>query len=121
MDEPEIVGESKDEEKRELITAEAMLELILSKEDEIRRRISKAELESGRMVEEAKLDAAAIKREAVTADIGRDLREKELAKAREEVRKIASDINLEAEKVKAEGMARIEEAVKLVLERVLPR
>jgi len=62
------------EEKKEILEAsspvdgnhgaEAMLEMILNKEDEISRRMKEAEAEAEHVVEEAKLDAAAMKREA---------------------------------------------------------
>ena len=54
----------------ELSSAEAMLEMILMKEDEIKQRIQRAENEGQRLVEEAKLDAAHKKRDAIAEDVG---------------------------------------------------
>jgi ferritin len=53
-----------DEPRAELSSAEEMLEMIVMKEDEIRQQITRAENEAQRVVEEAKLDAAAKKRDA---------------------------------------------------------
>src|SRR5450759_4974641 len=80
------------EKETESSSAEAMLEMILMKEDEIKLRIQRAENESQRLVEEAKLDAAHKKREAVAGDIGLDLREKELEKAKVEAEKVAQEV-----------------------------
>ena len=104
----------------ELVSAETMLEMILVKEDEIKSRLRKAEMEGQRKVEEAKLDAGVIKREAVTAEVGGDLREKEIAKAREEAARVAGEISERAEQVGKKGMEHTEDAVKIVIDAVLP-
>ena len=117
MAEPEKVEE---ETKVELVSAEAMLEMILIKEDEIKSRVRQAENEAHRKVEEAKLDAAVIKREAVTGEVGGDLREKEVAGARAEAERVARDISEQAEQVRKKGMEHIEDAVKVVINAVLP-
>lgn len=101
-------------------SAEAMLEMILGKEDEIARRKERAEADAERAVEEAKLDAAAMKREAVSAEIGRDIREKELEKANREAEKTASEAEKEARRIRAYGEEHIDEAVKVVIDGVLP-
>jgi vacuolar-type H+-ATPase subunit H len=117
MVEPE---KTREEVPAELVSAEGMLEMILAKEDEIKSRIRRAESETQRKVEEAKLDAAVIKREAVTAEVGGDLREKEIAKAREEAERVSAEIAEQAGQVRKQGQERIEDAVKIVIDAVLP-
>jgi len=117
MAEPE---KAEEETKVELVSAEAMLEMILAKEDEIKSRVRQAENEAQRKLEEAKLDAAVIKREAVTAEVGGDLREKEVAGARAEAERVAHEISEQAEQVRKKGMEHIEDAVKVVINAVLP-
>ena len=112
---------TEEETPAELVSAESMLEMILTKEDEINSRVRKAENEAQRKVEEAKLDAAVIKREAVTTEVGGDIREKEVAKAREEAEKVTGEIAERAEQVRKKGMEHIEDAVKIVIDAVLPR
>jgi vacuolar-type H+-ATPase subunit H len=104
----------------ELASAEAMLDMIVMKEDEIRSRIMHAENESHRIVEEAKLDAADMKRAAAGAVVGEDLREKELEKARKEGERVTAEVRAQAEQIRASGMARLEDTVKIVMEGVLP-
>lgn len=100
---------------------EAMLEMIIAKEDEINKRLRRAEDDAQRLMEEAKLDAAALKREATSAEVGADIRDEELAKARAEAEKISADIEARAAEMKNGGMERIEEAVKIVIEGVMPK
>lgn len=100
--------------------AEAMLEIILGKEGEIARRKERAEADAERAVEEAKLDAAARKREAVSAEIGQEKREKELEKADREAGRTASKAGEEARRIRAYGEEHIDEAVKVVINGVLP-
>jgi vacuolar-type H+-ATPase subunit H len=108
------------EPKAELSSAEEMLEMIVMKEDEIRQRIARAENEAQRVVEEAKMDTAAKKRDAAAAEVGEDLREKELAKANEEAEKVAADIASQAGEIRNKGMERVEDAIRIVIEGVLP-
>ncbi|MCJ7652908.1 MAG: hypothetical protein MUO75_04285 [Actinobacteria bacterium] len=117
MAEPEDRGEKA---PAELVSAEGMLEMILAKEDEIKSRVRKAEDGAQRVVEEAKLDTAVVKRKAATAEVGGDLREKEVAKAREEADRVAGEIAERAEQVKKQGAERIEDAVNIVIDAVLP-
>ncbi len=104
----------------ERTSAEAMLEMILLKEDEIKRRIQRAENEAQRLVEEAKLDAAHRKREAISEDIGQDLREKELARAHAEAEKVTQEMSAQAESIGKKGMEHVDEAIKIVIDGVLP-
>jgi vacuolar-type H+-ATPase subunit H len=101
-------------------SAEDMLEMILMKEDEVKQRVQRAENEAQRMVEEAKLDAAHVKRESVNEDIGAEIREKELAKAAVEAEKVKRDCEAEAAEMRKKGMERVDEAIRIVLEGVLP-
>lgn len=109
-----------EEPKAEISSAEAMLETIVSKEDEIRNRIAKAENEAQRVVEEAKLDAAGRKRDAAAEEVGEDLRNAEIAKARAEAEKLTKEIQQQADEIRKKGMERVEEAIRIVIEGVLP-
>ncbi len=104
----------------ESTSPEALLELILGKEDDIKQKMRNAESESDRMVEEAKLEASMIKRDAAAAEVGTDLKEKELAKAREEADRLVEQIGQQAEEIRARGNARMGEAVTILLKSVLP-
>ena len=106
--------------KAELSSAEEMLEMIVRKEDEIRSRINQAENEAQRVVEEAKLDAANKKRDAAAAEVGQDLRDKEIEKAEVEAGKVAAEIAAQADEIRNKGMDRVEDAIKIVIEGVLP-
>ena len=106
--------------KAELSSAEEMLERIVRKEDEIRKRLQKAEDESQRLVEEAKMDAANKKRDAAAAEVGQDLRDKEIEKAQVEAEKVAAEIASQADEIRKKGMDRVEDAIKIVIEGVLP-
>jgi vacuolar-type H+-ATPase subunit H len=108
------------EKEPEVSSAEAMLEMILMKEDEIKVRIQRAENEAQRLVEEAKLDAAHKKRKAVAEDIGQDLREKELSKARLEAEEINRDVQAQVDEIKKKGTDHFEDAAKVVISGVLP-
>lgn len=108
------------EKETESSSAEAMLEMILMKEDEIKVRIQRAENESQRLVEEAKLDAAHKKREAVAEDIGLDLREKGLERAKVEAEKVAQEVRAQIEEIRKKGKERFDDATKVVIEGVLP-
>jgi vacuolar-type H+-ATPase subunit H len=108
------------EKEPEVSSAEAMLEMILMKEDEIKVRIQRAENEAQRLVEEAKLDAAHKKRKAVAEDIGQDLREKELSKARLEAEEINRDVQAQVDEIKKKGTDHFEDAAKVVIGGVLP-
>ena len=104
----------------ESTSAEAMLEMILMKEDEIKQRIQRAENEAQRLVEEAKLDAAHKKREAISEDIGLELREKELARAHAEAEKVTQGMSAQAESIKKKGKEHVDDAIKIVIEGVMP-
>jgi vacuolar-type H+-ATPase subunit H len=108
------------EEETEASSAEAMLEMILMKEDEIKTRVQRAENEAQRLVEEAKLDAAHKKREAVSEDVGQDIREKELEKARAEAVKVTREVQAQVEEIKKKGKDRFDDAARVVITGVLP-
>lgn len=101
-------------------SAEAMLEMILLKEDEIKQRVQRAENEAQRLVEEAKLDAAHKKREAISEDIGQDLRKKELAQAHAEAEKVTQAMSAQAESTRKKGMEHVDDAIRIVIEGVMP-
>ena len=101
-------------------TAEDMLEMILMKEDEVKQRIQRAETEAQRLVEEAKLDAAHVKRESTSEDLGQEIREKEIAKAEAEAEEVRKRIAAEAAEIRKKGMEHVEDAIRIVLDGVLP-
>jgi len=112
--------ETEAEKETELSSAEAMLEMILMKEDEIKQRVQRAENEGQRLVEEAKLDAAQKKREAIAEDVGGDLREKELARAGVEAEKVAREIAAQADEIRTNGREHFDDAITVVIDGVLP-
>ena len=132
MAEPRVVGRLVDQESikeaegterpeaPEATPAEAMLEMILMKEDETRQRLQRAENEAQRLVEEAKLDAAHKKRESIAEDLGQDIREKELARANAEAERVTREIGAQAEEIRKKGMEHVEDAIRIVIEGVLP-
>ncbi len=116
----EPVVQTKGEGVADKSSPEAMLEMILMKEDEIKQRIRRAETEAQRMVEEAKLDAAHRKRESTSEEVGSEIRERELAKARQEADRVSREIAAEAERIRKKGMENVDEAIRIVIEGVLP-
>jgi len=117
MSKPDKAGEST---SPEVPSAEAMLEMILLKEDEIEKRVRQARSEAERMVEEAKLDAAAIKREAQTVVVGENLREEALEKARVEAEKAEAEAAARADEIRRKGAEQVERAVSIVMDGVVP-
>ena len=120
MAEPIKEAETAEEDQPAKSSAEAMLEIILMKEDETKKRLQRAENEAQRMVEEAKLDAAHKKRQAIAEDIGKELKEKELARAKAEAEKVTREIAAQAEEVRETGMEHVDDAIRIVIEGVLP-
>lgn len=104
----------------EVPTAEVMLEMVILKEDEIEKRVRRARSEAERLIEDAKLDAAAIKREAQTVVVGENLREEALDKARAEAEKAEAELAAQADEVRRKGAEQIEKAVSIVMDGVLP-
>jgi vacuolar-type H+-ATPase subunit H len=96
------------------------IESILNKEDAIKDRIERAEKEAGRLIDDAKMDAAVIKRKAMAKEVGMDVREQELARASEEAEEAASVILAQADKIKSDAMGHIEKAVDIIVSKVLP-
>ncbi|MFH1151028.1 MAG: V-type ATPase subunit subunit G family protein [Actinomycetota bacterium] len=115
-------AKEKEEEVKaaELSVGEQMLEAILLKEEETKRKIGRAETEAQRVIEEAKLDAAARKRQATGGDVGVELRDRELEKARVEAERISAEIAAQADEIRKKGLQRVDEAIKTVIEGVLP-
>lgn len=116
----EPVKEAEAAQQPDASSPEAMLEMILMKEDEIKQRISRAETEAQRIVEDAKLDAAHKKREQAAEDIGSDIRDKELARAREEAERVTGEMTARAEEIRKSGMEHVDEAIRIVIDGVLP-
>lgn len=116
------VAREKEEEVKpeELSVGERMLEAILLKEDDVRKQMARAETEAQRMVEGAKLDAAARKREATGGDVGTELRDRELEKARVEAERVSAEIAGQADEIRGKGLERVDEAIKIVIEGMLP-
>ncbi|MDD5448175.1 MAG: V-type ATPase subunit subunit G family protein [Actinomycetota bacterium] len=110
---------NKEEIKEGYHAAQAILEMIMRKEEEIRRRVKEAQEEASRRVEEAKLDAAVLKREAVSAELKQEMREKELAKAKKEVERLISEAKSRAEEIRSMGEEQLNDAVQMILEGIL--
>jgi hypothetical protein len=91
---------------------------IIAKETEIRAKTSDERRKADRMIEDAKGKAAAIKRKAVMEEIGKSYYERELESARQQVEEIERSAEAEARKIKEESSAKIEEAVKFIIEAV---
>lgn len=102
------------------MSAETMLELIVNKEDDIKRRLKQSQVDSERMVEEAKFDAASIKRTASSEPLGGELRTKALEQAKVDAAQIEKDIAAKADQLRATGLERVDDAVKVVIDAVLP-
>lgn len=103
-----------------LTSAKAMLEEILMKEEEIKERVQLAKNEAQLRVDEAKLDAAQKKREAESDDVGAGIREEMVAKARKEAEAITAGIADKVEEIQAMGENRLEAAIEVVIEGILP-
>lgn len=114
-------GRASEAATAEVPSAEVMLEMIIMKEDEIKKRVRRAQSEAERLIEEAKLDAAAVKSEAQTIVVGENLREEAIERARVEAGKVEADIAAQADEIRKKGAEHIEEAVKIVVDGVLPR
>jgi len=117
---PVAGSDAEEAEETETTSAEAMLEMIVMKEDEIKRRVARAENDAQMMVEEAKLDAASKKRQAATSEVGTDIRDKEMERAGVEADKIAAETAARCEEIKAKGLTHLDEAVRIVVDGVLP-
>ena len=93
---------------------------ILAKESEIRTKTQEERKKADRRVEDAKGKAGEIKRKATLEEVGRDLYEAEMAKARKEAEKIEASVGTEAEKIKEDGIKNLEKAVDLIVKSVIP-
>lgn len=96
------------------------IEQILCKEEEIRERMERAEKDAQRMIEEAKFKANDIKKQALRKDIGKEIREREIASATEQGEEAAAKIVTRVESIKSDAMTHIDNAADIILGKVLP-
>lgn len=92
---------------------------ITAKEAEIRSKTSAERVKADRMVEDAKGQAAAIKRKATLEEIGKDVYAKIIARAHEEVGEIELSTVKETEAVRKSGEANLEKAVDFIVQAVV--
>lgn len=100
-------------------TCSEIFALIQAKEAEIRKKTSQERARAERIIEDAKGEAAAIKRKATLEDIGRDVYDRIISSAREEAEKIEKSTAEEVEKVKRQGEENLSRAVDFIVESVL--
>ncbi len=93
--------------------------LIQAKEAEIRKKTNEERARAERIIEDAKGEAAAIKRKAALEDIGRDVYDRIINSAREEVERIEKSTAEEVERVKQQGEKNLSAAVDFIVECVI--
>ena len=92
---------------------------ITAKEAEIRSKTSAERAKADRMIEDAKGQAAAIKRKATLEEIGKEVFAKIIAQAHEEVGEIELSTVKETEAVKKSGEVNLEKAVDFIVQAVI--
>jgi flagellar biosynthesis/type III secretory pathway protein FliH len=100
-------------------TRSEIFALIQAKEAEIRKKTNQERSRAERIIEDAKGEAAAIKRKATLEDIGRDVYDRIIASAREEAEKLERSTAEEVERVKKEGERNLPKAVDFIVESVI--
>jgi hypothetical protein len=91
---------------------------ISSKEAEIRRKTSDERVKADRLVEDAKGQAAALKRKATLEEIGKDAHAKIIAAAQLEVSEIENSTTKEIAEVEKTGEKNLEKAVGFIVKAV---
>ncbi len=92
---------------------------IISKESEMRSKVAEERRKAERMVEDARGKAGETKRVAILEEVGKDLYEAEMAKAKQEAAGIADSVQAEVERIRQEGTANLDKAVRFIIDRVL--
>ncbi|MBC7246233.1 MAG: hypothetical protein H5T73_00435 [Actinobacteria bacterium] len=88
---------------------------ISAKEAEIRSKVNAERTKAERLLEDAKGEAAAIKRKATLEEIGKDTYEQVIAAARKEVADIEASTAREVDAVKRMGEERLQQAVDYII------
>lgn len=91
---------------------------ISAKEAEIRSKTSSERAKADRLIEDAKGQAAALKRKATLEEIGKDAYAKIIAAAHEEVSEIESATAKEVAEVEKTGTRNLEQAVDFIVQEV---
>ena len=94
---------------------------ITAKEAEIRSKVNAERTRAERLMEDAKGEAAAIKRKATLEEIGNDVYQRTISDAREEVERIEKATVDEVAAVEERGRKNLEAAVDFIIKSVLAR
>lgn len=92
---------------------------ITAKEAEIRAKVNAERTKAERLIEDAKGEAAAIKRKAALEEIGKDTYQKIIAAAQEEVAAIEKSTAREISAVEELGEKNLSRAVEFIVEAVI--
>jgi len=92
---------------------------ISAKEAEIRAKVNAERARAERLIEDAKGEAAAIKRKATLEELGQDTYQKIIAAAQEEVRAIEESTAREISAVERRGEENLSRAVEFIVEAVI--
>ena len=92
---------------------------ISAKEAEIRAKVNAERSKAERLLEDAKGEAAAIRRKATLEEIGKDAHAKIIAAAREEVTEIEASTAREVAAVRQVGEKRLQQAVEYIVDAVV--
>jgi hypothetical protein len=96
-----------------------VLERVSIKEAEIRSRTSEEKERADRLIEDAKGQAASIKREATFTEVGKDAYERIIAASREDAGKTETSTAQEVAAVKETGRRNLDKAVDFIVEAVI--
>lgn len=106
-------------EEKYIGTTTEVFSRITAKESEIRSKVSAERARAERLVEDAKGEAAALRRKATLEGIGRDTYDGIIAETRAEIENIERSTSEEISRVKKIGSARLGKAVELIVNAVL--
>lgn len=92
---------------------------ISAKEAEIRAKVNAERARAERLIEDAKGEAAAIKRKATLEELGQDTYQKIIAAAQEEVKAVGESTAREISAVERRGEENLSRAVEFIVEAVI--
>jgi hypothetical protein len=96
-----------------------VLERISVKEAEIRSRTSEEKERADRLIEDAKGEAASIKREATFEEVGKDIYEKTIAASKEDAGEIETSTARDVAAVRETGRRNLDKAVDFIVQAVI--
>jgi vacuolar-type H+-ATPase subunit H len=105
-------------EERWVGSRDETLTRIVAKESEIHNKVNQERRKAERMLEDARGKAAAIRREAVMEEIGKEEYNQVLQEAMRQVEEIRKAADVEVEKIRRKGLKNLDKAVKLVVDSV---